>query len=73
MRFMVNEPRFAVRIWQGVRETTLGVQGCAGWCAHFEIAESLDTTGFKQGVQGVQGNFKLKFNLKKKDVFLKNR
>ena len=51
------------RIWQGVRETTLGVQGCAGWCAHFEIAESLDTTGLKQGVQGVQGSFKLKFDL----------
>ena len=52
-----------------VQGRDLFVQACAGSCAGFEIAQSVDTTGLEPSVQAVQGKFKLKFNLKKKDLF----
>jgi hypothetical protein len=52
-----------------VQGRDLFVQACAGSCAGFGIAQSLDTTGLEQSVQAVQGKFKLKFNLKNKTVF----
>jgi hypothetical protein len=71
MRFMVNEPWFAVRIWCLCREQTPLCRVCAGCCAGFETAQSLDTTGLEQSVQAVQGSFELKFFLEKKRVFKK--
>ena len=43
-----------------VQGRDLFVQACAGSCAGFGIAESVDTTGLEQSVQAVQGSFKLK-------------
>jgi len=56
-----------------VQGRDLFVQACAGSCAGFGIAQSVDTTGLEPSVQAVQGKFKLKFNLKNKTCFKKNR
>jgi hypothetical protein len=68
-RITTHEPWFAVGIWCLCREQTLLCRVCAGCCAGFETAQSLDTTGLEQSVQAVQGSFKLKFFLEKKNVF----
>ena len=55
-----------------VQGRDLFVQACAGSCAGFGIAQSVDTTGLEQSVQAVQGSFELKFFLEKKTCFKKN-